>query len=414
MDRRVVVTGMGIISPIGIGLEEFWNALKNGVSGTDYITDFDVSEYSTKFAAQVKNFKPENYIEPKKIRRMDRFLQFALAASKMAVEDSEIDFSKIDPFRVGVIVGSGIGGLKTIEQETKVMFEKGPRRVSPFLIPMMIPNMAGGMIAMEYNLRGPNYAIVSACASSNHAIGTSLRIIRYGDADVIITGGVEAAITQIGLAGFCQAKALSTRNDNPKKASRPFDKNRDGFIMGEGTGILILEELEHAKKRGAKIYAEIVGFGMTDDAYHITAPEPSALPGAKSMEFALNDGKINKEEVNYINAHGTSTLLNDKTETKAIKIVFGEELAKKIPISSTKSMTGHLLGAAGGTELIATILCIKNSFIHPTINYEEEDPECDLDYTPNQGKEKEINVAISNSLGFGGHNACVAVKKFTS
>ncbi|RLD17433.1 MAG: beta-ketoacyl-[acyl-carrier-protein] synthase II [Caldiserica bacterium] len=412
MRRRIVVTGIGAVTPFGVGIDKLWNGLKEGVSTANIIEHFDVSDFPTKFACVVKDFKPEEYIDPKKIRRLDRFLQFVLVAAKLAVEDSKIDFKDIDPFRVGVVIGSGVGGLNTIENEAKVMFEKGPRRVSPFLIPMMIPDMASGMVAMEYGARGINFATVSACASGAHAIGVSFKSIKYGDVDVVITGGSEAAITPLGLAGFCQAKALSTRNDDPKRASRPFDKNRDGFVMGEGAGILILEELEHAKKRGAKIYAEILGIGMTDDAYHMTAPEPTAEPQKKVMELAIIEGGIDKNSIDYINAHGTSTKLNDKAETKAIKLLFGEEKARKISISSTKSMIGHLLGASGAVELISTILCINNSFIHPTINYEEMDPECDLDYTPNKGREKEINYALSNSFGFGGHNVSILAGKY--
>ncbi|RLD16669.1 MAG: beta-ketoacyl-[acyl-carrier-protein] synthase II [Caldiserica bacterium] len=412
MRRRVVVTGIGAITPFGVGVDKFLNGLKEGISTADIIKSFDVSDFPTKFACIVENFKPEEYIEPKKIRRLDRFLQFTLVAAKFAVEDSKIDFDNVDPYRVGVVIGSGVGGLNTIEKEAKAMFERGPRKVSPFLIPMMIPNMASGMVAIEYGARGMNFATVSACASGAHAIGIAFRAIQYGDSDIVITGGSEAAITPLGLAGFCQAKALSTRNDDPKRASRPFDKNRDGFVMGEGAGILILEELEHAKKRGAKIYAEILGIGMTDDAYHMTAPEPNADPQKKVMELAIIDSGIDKDSIDYINAHGTSTKLNDKAETKAIKLLFGEEKARKISISSTKSMVGHLLGAAGAVELIATILCINNSFVHPTINYEEMDPECDLDYTSNKMIEKEINYALSNSFGFGGHNVCLLVGKY--
>ncbi len=411
MKKRVVITGVGIVSPIGIGKEEYLNSLIEGKSGAGKITYFDVSEYTTQIACEVKNFNPENYIDKKKIRKTDKFVQFALAATKMAIEDSGLDLSNEDMSKIGVIVGSGIGGVSTIEQEYKTMLEKGPRKVSPFFVPMEIINMASGEIAIEYGFTGPNYGVVSACATSNHSIGDALRLLRYGDADVIITGGAEAAITPLSLAGFCSARALSQRNDQPEKASRPFDKNRDGFVMGEGAGIIILETLEHAKKRNAKIYVELCGYGATDDAYHITAPNPNAESAIKAMLLALQDAEISPDEVDYINAHGTSTPLNDKTETLAIKKVFGEK-AYKIPISSTKSMTGHLLGAAGAVELIATILCMEKGIVHPTINYEEPDPECDLDYVPNKPREYQVNCAISNSLGFGGHNAVLLIKRF--
>jgi len=409
--KRVVITGIGIISPIGIGKEKFTESLKNGVSGVDLISFFDVSQYPTKIAAEVKDFNPEDYIEKKKVRRMDRFCQFALAAAKMAIEDSQLDLNKEDLSRIGVIIGSGIGGISTIEREMEVLLTKGPSRISPFLIPMEIINIAAGEIAIQYGFKGPNYGVVSACASSNHAIGDALRILRYGDAEVMITGGSEAAITPLGLSGFCAAKALSTRNDEPKKASRPFDKNRDGFVMGEGAAIFVLETLEHAIKRNAKIYGELAGYAATDDAWHITAPREDGTTQALCMKLALQDAEVSPSEVDYINAHGTSTQLNDKYETLAIKQIFGE-YAYKIPISSTKSMTGHLLGAAGAVELAAILMCMENNFIHPTINYEVPDPECDLYYVPNQPIEKEINVALSNSFGFGGHNAAIVVKRF--
>jgi len=409
--KRVVITGIGVISPIGIGKEKFTESLKNGVSGVDLISSFDVSQYPTKIAAEVKDFNPEDYIEEKKVRRMDRFCQFALAAAKMAIEDSQLDLNKEDLSRIGVIIGSGIGGIATIEREMEVLLTKGPSRTSPFLIPMEIINIAAGEIAIQYGFKGPNYGVVSACASSTHAIGDALRILRYGDAEVIITGGSEAAITPLGLSGFCAAKALSTRNDEPKKASRPFDKNRDGFVMGEGAAIFVLETLEHAIKRNAKIYGELAGYAATDDAWHITAPREDCTTQALCMKLALQDAEVSPSEVDYINAHGTSTQLNDKYETLAIKQIFGE-YAYKIPISSTKSMTGHLLGAAGAVELAAILMCMENNFIHPTINYEVPDPECDLYYVPNQPIEKEINVALSNSFGFGGHNAAIVVKIF--
>ena len=411
MDRKVVITGCGVISPIGIGLDDFWDSLVNGKSGAARISSFDASQFSTQICAEVKNFEPEKYIDKKKIRKMDRFSQLAFAAARMAIEEAELDMRKEDPFRVGVIVGSGIGGLSTVAAEHKILLEKGPRRVSPFMIPMLITNIAAGEIAIAYNIQGPNYSLSSACATSNHTVGDALRLICYGDADVIIAGGSEAAVTPLGLAGFCSAKALSTRNNDPEHASRPFDKERDGFVMGEGAGIVILESLEHALSRGASIRAELIGYGATDDAYHITAPSPDGQSAAQAMANALADGGVKPEDVDYINAHGTSTPLNDKVETLAIKKVFGD-YAYKIPVSSNKSMIGHLLGAAGVVELIATILSMQREMVPPTINYEFPDPECDLDYVPNKARPKKINVALSNSLGFGGHNATLVVRKY--
>ncbi|MBA7510015.1 3-oxoacyl-[acyl-carrier-protein] synthase 2 [subsurface metagenome] len=411
MDRRVVITGYGVISPIGIGADDFWNSLVSGKSGISRISTFDTSQFSTQIGAEVKNFQPEKYIDKKKIRKMDRFSQLAFAAAKIAIEDAKLDMKKEDPFRAGVIVGSGIGGLSTVAAEHKVLLEKGPRRVSPFMIPMLITNIAAGEIAIAHNIQGPNYSLSSACATSNHTIGDALRLIHYGDADVIIAGGSEAAVTPLGLAGFCSARALSTRNDDPEHASRPFDKERDGFVMGEGAGIVILELLEHALSRGVTIRAELIGYGATNDAYHITAPSPDGQSAARAMSNALADGGVKPEEVDYINAHGTSTPLNDKVETLAVKKVFGD-YAYKIPISSSKSMIGHLLGAAGVVELIATILSMEKEMLPPTINYEFPDPECDLDYVPNKARPKKINVALSNSLGFGGHNATLVVRKY--
>jgi len=411
MDRRVVITGYGVISPIGIGADDFWNSLVSGKSGINRISTFDTSQFSTQIGAEVKNFQPEKYIDKKKIRKMDRFSQLAFAAAKIAIEDAKLDMKKEDPFRVGVIVGSGIGGLSTVAAEHKVLLEKGPRRVSPFMIPMLITNIAAGEIAIAHNIQGPNYSLSSACATSNHTVGDALRLIHYGDADVIIAGGSEAAVTPLGLAGFCSARALSTRNDDPEHASRPFDKERDGFVMGEGAGIVILELLEHALSRGVTIRAELIGYGATNDAYHITAPSPDGQSAARAMSNALADGGVKPEEIDYINAHGTSTPLNDKVETFAIKKVFGD-YAYKIPISSNKSMIGHLLGAAGVVELIATILSMEKEMLPPTINYEFPDPECDLDYVPNKARPKKINVALSNSLGFGGHNATLVVRKY--
>lgn len=411
MDRRVVITGYGVISPIGIGIDDFWNSLASGKSGISKVSSFDASQFSTQICAEIKNFQPEKYIDKKKIRKMDRFSQLAFAAAKIAIEDAKLDIKKEDPFRVGVIVGSGIGGLSTVAAEHKVLLEKGPRRVSPFMIPMLITNIAAGEIAIAYNLQGPNYSLSSACATSNHTVGDALRLIHYGDADVIIAGGSEAAVTPLGLAGFCSARSLSTRNGDPEHASRPFDKERDGFVMGEGAGIVILESLDHALSRGASIRAELIGYGATNDAYHITAPSPDGKSAARAMSNALADGGVKPQEVDYINAHGTSTLLNDKVETLAIKKVFGD-YAYKIPVSSNKSMIGHLLGAAGVVELIATILSMEKEMVPPTINYEFPDPECDLDYVPNKARPKKINIALSNSLGFGGHNATLVVRKY--
>ncbi len=413
MKKRIVITGIGVVTPIGIGQQEFWAALHTGKSGVGKVSYFDTTDYPCKIDAEVKGFNPELYIEKKTIRRMDRFTQYAYAAADMAIKDAGLDIATIDKDRAGVIVGSGIGGLSTIEEEHVVLKERGARRVSPFLIPKLISNMAPGEIAIRWGFTGPNYAVSSACATSNHAIGDALRLLRYGDADVIVAGGSEAAITPLGFAGFCSARTLSTRNDEPTKASRPFDKDRDGFVMGEGAGIVVLETLDHALARGAKIYAELAGYGATDDAYHITAPNPEAISAVKAMKRALLDADIKPEDVQYVNAHGTSTELNDKTETKALKIVFGD-YAKKLAISSTKSMTGHLLGAAGVVEMVATVLCIQNKMAHPTINYTTADPECDLDYVPNQARPLDIRCALSNSLGFGGHNAVLVVKRYAA
>ena len=411
MPRRVVITGMGVITPIGNSIEEYWDNLLTGKSGVDYITHFDASEHPTKFAAEVKNFSAEGIMEEKDIRKLDLYSQYALVAANEAIQNSGLDFEKIDNNRIGVVVGSGIGGIKSFETEHSKFLEKGPRRVSPFFVPQMISDIAAGHISMKFNLRGPNYCIVSACATASHSIGDAARLILYGDADVMVTGGSEAAVCPMGVAGFNSMKALSTRNEEPQKASRPFDKNRDGFVIGEGAGILVVEELEHARRRGANIYAEIRGIGFTADAYHITAPAPGGEGAIRAMRRCVEDGKLNFEDVDYINAHGTSTPYNDKSETEAIKVTFGEH-ARKLNISSTKSMTGHLLGAAGGIELIASILAIRNGVIPPTINYEEPDPECDLNYTPNQPVERQINAAVSNTFGFGGHNACILVSKF--
>ncbi len=410
--RRVVITGLGAITPIGTGLDEYWNALKQGKSGIDYITKFDASAYPTKIDGEVKNFDPVDYIDKKEAKRMDRFTQFAVASTGMALKDASVDISKEDSDRVGIIIGTGVGGIETLETQFHVYYDRGPGKVSPFFIPMMICNMAAGQIAIIYGAKGINETTVSACASSTNAIGSAFRFIQNGEADVIITGGAEAAITPMSLAGFCSMKAMSTNNENPSEASRPFDANRDGFIMGEGSGILILEELSHAIKRGARIYAEIVGYGLTADAYHITAPAPEGEGMAKSMGNALKDAGITPDDVQYVNAHGTATDLNDKFETMAIKTVFRDH-AYKLAISSTKSMTGHLLGAAGGIESIATILSICNGFVAPTINYKTPDPECDLDYVPNIGRKLDINYAMKNNFGFGGQNATLIFKKYT-
>lgn len=410
--KKVVITGVGVVSPIGIGKEAYWKSLSTGQNGFGRITRFDPSNSDCKIAAEVKNFDVTQFVEKKRARRMDYFTQYAMAAAKMAIQDAGIDPQKINPERAGVIVGSGIGGLPTIEAQHSILLEKGPSRVSPFLIPMLITNIAPGEIAIEMGFVGPNYSVSSACATSNHALGAALRHLRYGDADLMIAGGTEGALTPLAVAGFSQAQALTFDfNDNPAKSSRPFDAKRSGFVIGEGSGIVILETEEHANARGARIYAELAGYGATDDAYHITAPSPEGKAAVKALQLALADANAKPEDFDYINAHGTSTILNDKTETKVIKVVFGDR-AKKIPISSTKSMTGHLLGAAGGVELIATLLCMQNNLIHPTINYETPDPECDLDYVPNTARPGHINCALSNSLGFGGHNAAIVVRRY--
>ena len=411
MKRRVVVTGLGCITPIGTGLNTFWEALLAGKSGIDYITRFDTTDYPTKIAAEVKDFVPENHIDKKEVKKMDRFTQLAVAASQLAVADAELKLQEIDSERFGVVLGSGIGGIETLEDQHAKLMEKGAKRVSPFFIPMMISNLGAGYVSIALGAKGPNTTVVTACASSTNAIGEAFKIIQRGDADLMITGGMEASITPLSIAGFCSMKAMSTHNDEPQKASRPFDSNRDGFVMGEGSGILLLEDMEHAIKRGAKIYAEIVGYGMSADAHHITAPSPDGEGAARSMVNALRDAGISYEEIDYINAHGTSTPYNDKFETLAIKSVFKEH-AYELAVSSTKSMTGHLLGAAGSIEAIACIMAIREGKVPPTINLENPDPELDLDYVPNKYKEKVVDYALSNSLGFGGHNATIVFKKF--
>ncbi|MCK5305641.1 MAG: beta-ketoacyl-ACP synthase II [Candidatus Omnitrophica bacterium] len=412
MGNRVVITGVGVITPIGNNKQEFWQSLISGYSGIGRITKFDVSQYAAQIAGEVKDFDPSGLINSKELRKMDGFVQYAVVAAKQAVEDAGIDFDKIEPERIGCVMGSGIGGLMTIEKQHTILLERGPKRISPFLIPMLIVNMAPGQIAINYNLKGPNFAIVTACASSNHAIGEAFRLIQAGRADIMLAGGTENCICPLGVGGFCSAKALSTRNDDPRHASRPFDKERDGFVMAEGAGILVLESFDLAKKRGAPIIAELVGYGATCDAYHMTAPDPEAKGAIASMEAALTDAGINYDEVDYINAHGTSTSLNDKVETMAIKAVF-KDSSRKLAVSSIKSMTGHMLGAAGAVEAIATAISLKEGVILPTINYQYPDPDCDLDYVPNKVRKKDINVAISNGLGFGGHNATIALKKFS-
>ncbi|MCL0028217.1 beta-ketoacyl-ACP synthase II [Peptococcaceae bacterium] len=412
MGKRVVVTGMGVISPIGTGLNKFWEALISGASGVDRITQFDASDYKVQIAGEVKDFNVGDYIDKKEARRMDRFVQFAVAASKMATDDAGLDLNNEDSERIGVVIGSGIGGISTVFEQSKILLERGPGRVSPLTVPMKIINMASGQVAMAFGFKGFNSSVVTACASSNNAIGDSFRLLKNGELDVIVTGGTEAAIVPISIAGFSAMKALSTYNDEPQKASRPFDAKRDGFVMGEGAGILVLETLEHAKARGAKIYAEIVGYGVTCDAYHITAPDPEGLGAAKAMKKAMDEAGLTPEDISYINAHGTSTPLNDKLETLAIKKVFGKR-AYDILISSIKSMIGHLLGAAGGVEAVASVLTVFHGIIPPTINYENPDPECDLDYVPNKARESQINAVLSNNLGFGGHNVTIAFKKYT-
>ncbi|MFT3991310.1 MAG: beta-ketoacyl-ACP synthase II [Luteolibacter sp.] len=412
-ERRVVITGIGCISPLGNDLDSTWDGLKNGRSGVGRITQLDPEPFDCKIAGEVKDFNADGYFNvPKDARRADRYVQFAVAASKMALEDSGVDVSKIDSRRFGVMVGSGIGGLATLEREHATFLNKGAKRVSPFTIPMMISNIASGIISMEHGLHGPNMVIVTACATSNHNIGEAWRMIKFGDADAFLCGGAEAAVLPMGLSGFANMKALSSRNDDPQGASRPFDKDRDGFVMGEGAGVLVIEELEHAKARGAKIYAELVGYGVSADAYHLSAPSPDGSGPAFAIQMALKHGKVNADEVQYLNAHATSTGLGDIAETKAIKLAFGEYAANGLLVSSTKSMTGHMLGAAGGIELIACIMAIRDGVVPPTINVENQDPLCDLDVVPNVAREAKVDVALSNSFGFGGHNASLLVRSF--
>ena len=410
--KRVVVTGLGALSPLGTDVDTSWNNAINGVSGIGPITRVDAEEYPAKVAAELKDFNVEDYMDKKEARKMDRFTQYAVVAAKMAVEDADLIITDEIAPRVGVWVGSGIGGLETLESQFEIFLTKGPRRVSPFFVPMMIPDMATGQISIALGAKGVNSCTVTACATGTNSIGDAFKVIQRGDADVMVTGGTEAPLTRMSFAGFSANKALST-NPDPKTASRPFDKNRDGFVMGEGAGIIVLEELEHALARGAKIYGEIVGYGSTGDAYHITAPAQDGEGGARAMQEAIKDAGIAPEEIDYINAHGTSTYYNDKYETMAIKTVFGEP-APKLAVSSTKSMTGHLLGAAGGIEAIFSILAIKEGVIPPTINIQTPDEECDLDYVPDEARRQELNYVLSNSLGFGGHNATLIFKKYQS
>ncbi|MBC7329409.1 beta-ketoacyl-ACP synthase II [bacterium] len=409
--KRAVITGLSLLTPLGVGVDKNWRRLLKGESGISQITFFDASAFSSQIGGEVRDFNPEEYIDKREVRRMDRFAQFSVAAAKMALADAGLEMERLKPEEVAVIMGSGIGGIATWEEQHRIFLEKGPNRVSPFFIPMLISDMAAAHIAIAFKAMGANYATVSACASGANAIGEALRLIREERAKVVIAGGSEACVTPLALAGFCSMRALSTRNDEPEKASRPFDAKRDGFVLSEGAGVVIVEEMEFAKKRGARIYAELLGYGLSCDAYHITAPEPNGKGAVLSMEFALKDAGISKEDVDYINAHGTSTQLNDATETLAIKKVFGQR-AYEIPISSTKSMIGHLLGAAGAVEFVVSLLSIRDNIIHPTINYEYPDPDCDLDYVPNKARETKVDVIMSNSFGFGGHNVTLVAKRF--
>lgn len=411
MARRVVVTGIGVVSALGCDVKVFWERLSGGQSGIRRIQNFDPSAFTSQIAGEVVEYDADLYVPKKERRRMDNVNQYALGAASMAISDSGIDTANEEQERIGVVVGSGIGGIATLQNQHSVLQSRGPGRCSPFMIPQMISNMPAGYIAIDHQLKGPNYGVVSACASAAHSIENSLRIIQRGEADVMVTGGTEAAVTELGVAGFCALRALSTRNDDPQKASRPFDAERNGFVMADGAAIIIMEELERAMKRGARIYCEVAGGASTCDAFHITAPADSGEGAARAMKLAMADGGVNPEDIDYINAHGTSTQLNDRIETAAIKLAFGEEHARRVMISSTKSMTGHLLGAAGGLEAAVCALAISNGVVPPTINQECADPECDLDYVPNVAREAPIRACLSNSLGFGGHNACLLFKK---
>ncbi len=411
MGRRVVITGLGVVSPVGSSVEKFWENLTAGKSGIGRITKFNPEGFPVQIAGEVKDFDPLEYFDRKEVRRTDPFIQFAVGAAVQAVKSAGLEDADIDKTRAGVLIGSGIGGLTTIEQQLKILWEKGPRRVSPFCVPMEIINIASGLVSIRFGYKGPNLSVVTACATGTHAIGEAYRTIQYGDADVMVAGGAESCITPLAVAGFAAAKALSTRNGEPEKASRPFEKNRDGFVMGEGAGVVVLEELEHAKRRGANILAEVVGYGTSGDAYHMTAPAPEGEGAARAMENSIKDAGIKPEDIDYINAHGTSTKFNDLFETMAIKKVFGEH-AYKVKISSIKSMIGHLLGAAGGVEVVSSVMTLQTGVIPPTINYEEPDPECDLDYTPNEAVKSDVRYVLKNSFGFGGTNACLVLKRF--
>ena len=409
--RRVVVTGLGVVAPNGIGTETFWENLVAGVTGIDRITRFDASHHDSKIAGEIKGFDALLYMEKKEVKKMDLFIHYALASAIMAIDDARLKFEESERSRIGTLIGTGMGGVPALEESHNVLLEKGPGRISPFFIPSIITNLASGQIAMRYGFRGPNSCVSTACATGNHAIGDSLELIKRGAADVMIAGGSEAVITPLTIGGFSAMKALSTRNDEPHRASRPFDKGRDGFVMGEGAGVLVLEELQHAVRRGAKIYAELVGYGMSADAYHMTAPEPEGLGAIAAMRLALEAARLSPEDVDYINAHGTSTPMGDTAETRAIKQVFGGH-AYRLAVSSVKSMTGHLLGAAGGVESLATVLTIYHGLIPPTVNYDEPDPDCDLDYVPNKARQAEVSVALTNSFGFGGTNATLVFKQY--
>ncbi len=410
MDRRVAITGIGVVSPIGTGKEAFWNALLEGRSGVHRISSFDPAAFDCQIAAEVTDFDPGAFLDRKEVRRNDRFVHFAVAATRMALEDAAFAITPRNADRVGVIIGTGIGGARTWEDAHQTLLERGPGKVSPFFVPMMIINMASGIVSIHIGARGPNFSVVSACATGGHAIGEAFRLIQRGDVTAMICGGTEAGVTPLSLAGFCTMKAMSTRNDAPERAMRPFDATRDGFVMGEGAGILLLEDWEHAERRGVRIYAEMAGYGMSADAYHITQPDPEGDGAARAMQLALQDARLEPAQIGYINAHGTSTPYNDKFETLAIKRIFGE-YAWKVPISSTKSMTAHLLGAAGGVELIASALTLEHQAIPPTINYEVPDPDCDLDYVPNVPRTARVDAAMSNAFGFGGHNATLIVRR---
>jgi 3-oxoacyl-[acyl-carrier-protein] synthase II len=411
VERRVVVTGMGAVTPLGIGAGETWKAMLDGKSGIGPITQFDATEFATKIAGEVKGFEPGDYIEAKEVKKMDRFIHLSIAAAKMAMEQSGLQVTEENATRVGVLVSAGMGGLPAIEKYHSVLAEKGPKKITPFFIPMLIINLASGQISIIFGAKGPNTSVVTACATGTHSIGEAARLIQHGAADAMIAGGTESVITPLGIGGFNAMKALSTRNDEPERASRPFDAGRDGFVMGEGAGVMVLEELESAKARGANILAEVAGYGLTGDAYHITTPAPNGEGAARCIKMAMDDARLNPEEISYINAHGTSTKFNDEFETMAIKSVLGGH-AYKVPVSSTKSMTGHLLGAAGGVEAVASVMAILENKVPPTINYEEPDAECDLDYVPNTARDVKVDAVLSNSFGFGGTNACLIFKRY--